>query len=84
MTTISIINGIIIRDGRRIFSKECRLGIRVENVLAYLSKNKIDMSLSGHMGHVSVSVQDSVGQQKLIKALIDDEVIRPSQILQCA
>ena len=82
--TISIINGIIIRDGRKISPRECKMGMQVENVLAYLSRNKIDMNLSGHMGHISVSVQDYVGQQKLIKALIDDNVIRPSQILQSA
>ena len=84
MTTISIIKGIIIRDGRRISSRDCKMGLRVENVLAYLVRNKIDMNLSGHMGHITVAVQDYVGQQKLIKALLDDNIIRPNQLLESA
>jgi len=84
MTTISIINGIIIRDGKKIVPKECRLGIHVENVLEYLSKNRIGMNLSGHQGLVSVQVDNYIGQQKLIQALIEDKVIKASQILQSA
>ena len=81
MTTISIINGIIIREGKKVTPYECQLGNRVENVLEYLSKNKIDMSLSGHEGLVSLRVDSVVGKQKLIQALIDDKVIKASQIL---
>jgi len=81
MTTISIINGIIIKDGKRVVPRECQMGIRVENVLEYLSKNRIDMTLSGHQGLVSVSVSNDAGKQKLIKALLDDKVIKASQLL---
>jgi len=84
MTTISIINGIIIKDGRAVVPRECQLGVRVENVLEYLSKNRIDMTLSGHEGLVSVSVANYAGEQKLIRALIDDNVIKASQVLRSA
>ena len=84
MTTISIINGIIIQDGRAVVSGECRLGLRVENVLEFFSKNRINMELSGNNGYVSLRVGSYVGKQKMIKALIDDKVIKPSQLLQSA
>jgi len=84
MTTINIINGIIIKDGRAVFPKECQMGLRVENVLDYLCKNKIDMTLSGHSGLVSISVANIAGKQKLIQALIDDKVIKATQILESA
>lgn len=84
MTTISIINGIIIKDGKPVVPRECKLGQRVENVIEYLSKNRIDMTLSGHQGLVSVTVSTHAGKQKLIKALIDDNVIKASQLLQSA
>ena len=84
MTTISIINGIVIKDGKVVVPRECQLGYRVENVLDYLSKNRIDMTLSGHSGLVSVSVANIAGRQKLIQALIDDNVIKASQVLQSA
>ena len=84
MTTITIINGIIIKDGHSVVPKECHIGERVENVLEYLVKNRIDMQLSGHQGIVSVSASNYAGEQKLIKALIDDNVIRASQVLKSA
>ncbi len=84
MTTISIINGIIIKDGKPISPRECRMGIRVENVLEYLSRNRINMTLSGHSGMVSVSVASMTGKQKLIQALIDDNVIKAHQLLYSA
>ena len=84
MRTITIINGIIIRDGKAIVSRECSMGLRVENVLEYFSKNRINMELSGDHGYISLRVANYAGKQKLIQALIDDKVIKPSQILQCA
>jgi len=84
MTTITIINGIIIKDGKAVMPRECNLGLRVENVLEYLCKNRIDMTLSGYQGLVSVSVSNHAGKQKLIKALIDDNVVKASQLLQLA
>ena len=84
MTTISIINGIIIKDGRAVVAKECQMGCRVENVLDYLSRNRINMTLSGHSGLVSVTVANITAKQKLIQALIDDNIIKASQILQSA
>ena len=84
MTTITIINGIIIKDGHAVVPKECHMGARVENVLEYLARNRMDMQLSGHEGLVSVSVSNYAGEQKLIKALIDDNVIRASQVLKSA
>ena len=81
MTTISIINGIIIKDGKPVVPRECRMGIHVENVLDYLSRNRVNMTLSGHSGMVSVSVASVTGKQKLIQALIDDKVIKAHQLL---
>ena len=84
MTTISIINAIIIKDGKVVVPRECKMGLRVENVLEYLVKNRIDMTLSGHSGLVSISVGNIAARQKLIKALIDDNVIEAHQILNSA
>ena len=84
MTTISIINGIIIKDGKPVVARECQMGARVENVLEYLSRNRIDMTLSGYGGLVSVSVSNYTGEQKLIRALIDDKIIKASQVLRSA
>ncbi len=75
MTTISIINGIIIKDGRPVVPRQCQMGLRVENVLECLSNSRIDMTLSGHSGLVSISVANVMKKKKLIQALIDEKVI---------
>jgi len=84
MTTISIINGIIIQDGNVIIPRECGLGIHVENALEYLSQNQIDMTLSGDSNLVSISVADISAKEKLVKALIDDHVVEEEQLLYSA
>ena len=84
MTTISIINGFIIKDGRPIVADECGMGAQVANIFEYLSKNRIDMTLSGHSGIVSISVGNYTCKQKLIQALIEDKVIQANQLLYSA
>jgi len=81
MTTISIIKGKIIKDGRIVVPRECQLGLRVENVLEYFSKNMIDLDFSKHNGYISLSMNHYTGKQKLIKALIDDNVIKANQFI---
>ena len=81
MTTISIINGIIIKDGKVVGPRECNLGTQVEDVLEYFASNRIEMSLSGYSGLVSISAGNLAAKKKLIKALIDDNVIEPHQVL---
>jgi len=79
MTTISIINGLIIKDGKSVVPRQCQVGIRVENVFDYFSRNHIDLDYQVHDGLVSVSTSNYYGKQKLIKALIDDKMIKPTQ-----
>ncbi|WP_321779249.1 hypothetical protein [Sulfurimonas sp.] len=81
MTTISIINGTIIKDGRFVVPRECQVGVRVENVFDYFSKNAIDLDYKVHDGLVSVWTNNYYAKQKLIKALLEDKMIRPSQLL---
>ncbi len=81
MTTISIVNGMITKDGRCVVPKECQVGVRVENVFDYFSKNAIDLDYKVHDGLVSVSTSHYFAKQKLIKALLEDKMIRPSQML---
>ena len=57
------------------------MGLRVENVLEYFARNRIDMTISGHSGLVSISVANAMGKQKLIQALIDDKIIQPNQLM---
>ena len=79
MTAISIINGRIIKDGRTVVPRECQVGLRVENVFDYFSKNSIDLDYKVHDSLVSVSTSHYYGKQKLIKALLDDRMIRATQ-----
>ena len=81
MTTISIINGMITKDGKSVVPRQCRVGIRVENVFDYFSRNAIDLDYSVHDGLVSVSTNHYCGRQKLIKALLEDKMIKPTQIV---
>lgn len=84
MRTISIINGTIIQEGRVVSPRECKLGLHVEHTLEYFVKNRIDMELTGEGGCVSLTVHQNAAKQKLIQALIDDEVIKPHQLLRSA
>jgi len=81
MTTISIINGTIIKDGKLVVPQQCQLGLRVENVLDYFSKHKIDLDLTQHEECISFSIEHILGKKKLIKALIDDNVIKVHQLM---
>jgi len=81
MTTITIKNGFIIKDGRSVVPRECQMGLRVENAIEYFSKNRIDLDMTRHDGLVTVSMNHYVGKQKLIKALIEDRVIKPHQLI---
>ena len=81
MTTITIIKGKIIKDGRIVVPRQCQLGLRVENVLEYFSNNMIDLNFSKHHGYISLSMNHYSGKQKLIKALIDDNVIKANQFI---
>ena len=81
MTTISIINGRIIKDGKLVVPRECRVGLRVENVFDYFSRNLIDLDYTLHGGLVSVSTSHLDAKQKLIKALLDDKMIKVTQII---
>ena len=80
MTTISIVNGRITKDGRTVVPRQCQVGIRVENVFDYFSRNAIDLDYQVHDGLVSVSTNHYCGKQKLIKALLEDRMIRPAQL----
>jgi len=81
MTTITIINGQIIKDGKTVVPRQCQVGLKVENVFDYFSRNSIDLDYKVHDGHVSVSTNHYYGKQKLLKALIDDRMIKHTQIL---
>ena len=81
MTTISIIKGKIIKDGRMVVPRQCQLGLRVENVFEYFSKNMIDLDFSQHNGYISLSMNHYSGKQKLIQALLDDNVIKANQFI---
>ncbi len=79
--TISIINGTIIKDGKLVVPAECRMGLRVENAFEYFSKNKINLDLTKHEKFVALTMNHYVGKQKLIKALIEDKVIKAHQLV---
>ncbi len=81
MTTITIINGHIIKDGKTVVPRQCQVGLKVENVFDYFSRNHIDLDYKVHDGLVSVSTSNYYGKQKLIKALIDDKMIKASQLV---
>ena len=81
MTTINIINGMITKDGKRVVPRQCRVGIRVENVFDYFARNAIDLDYTVHDGLVSVTTTHYCGKQKLIKALLEDRMIKPTQII---
>ncbi|WP_415396801.1 hypothetical protein [Sulfurimonas sp. CS5] len=81
MMTISIINGMIIKDGKSVVPRQCQVGVRVENVLDYFSRNAIDLDYKTHDGLVSVSTNNYYGKQKLIKALLEDRMIKHAQLV---
>ena len=81
MTTISIIKGKIIKDGHIVVPRQCQLGHRVENVFEYFSNNMIDLDFSKHDGYISLSMNHYSGKQKLIKALLDDNVIKANRLI---
>ena len=81
MTTISIVNGRIIKDGRTVVPRQCQVGVRVENIFDYFSRNAIDLDYKVHDGLVSVSTNHYSGKQKLIKALLEDRMIKHTQLI---
>ena len=81
MTTINIINGMITKDGKSVVPRECQVGIRVENVFDYFSRNAIDLDYKVHDGLVTLSTNHYCGKQKLIKALLEDKMIKSTQLI---
>lgn len=81
MMTISIINGMIMKDGKSVVPRQCQVGVRVENVLDYFSKNAIDLDYKAHDGLISVSTNNYYAKQKLIKALLEDRMIKHAQLV---
>lgn len=79
--TISIINGTIIKDGKLVVPAECRMGLRVENAFEYFSKNRINLNLTKHKKFVALTMSHYCAKQKLIKALIEDKVVMPHQLI---
>lgn len=81
MTTISIVNGMITKDGKIVVPRECQVGIRVENVFDHFSRNAIDLSYQIQDGLVSVSTNHYYEKQKLIKALLEDRMVKAQQLI---